>query len=118
MIKRMFANKTTFIQVMVVLHYFMKCSFHIKTNIVIPTCTSDFSPTSHYPDTHSKIFSLLLGRILLLLPVSYAQQPPTGSTGVSPLTKSILQRRQQGEQGEDGRESVRSTGRYDNIVLI
>ena len=91
------------------------CSFHIKTNIAIPTCTSNFSPTSHYPDTQSKNFSLLLGSILLLLPVSYAGQPPTGSTAVSSLTQSVLQRRQQGKRGEDGRESLRCTGRYDNI---
>ena len=28
----------------------------VKTNIVIPTCTSDFSPTSHYPTLYPNIF--------------------------------------------------------------
>ena len=91
------------------------CSFHFKTNIVIPTCTSNFSPTSHYPNTLSKHFSLLLGRTLLCCLYRTSGNHPQEAQVSPPLTKAILQCRQQGERGEDGRESVRCTGRYDNI---
>ena len=54
----------------------------LDTNIAIPTCTSDFSPVTHYPDTHSKNFSLSLGSIIPCCLYRMSGNTP-GTTGES-----------------------------------
>ena len=72
------------------------------------------SPTLIYPETLKTFFPL--SQCDTMLPVMYAWQQLPGSSGsthpCSPIHESSAT---SGEQGEDGQEYIRCTGKYDNI---